>query len=955
MRRTTLLLAGLLVILIAIPAHGATITIINKDAAGQGLNDPTPATPVGGNPGTTIGQQRMNVFLKAAEFWSGILPGNVDIRVYASFSDLTCSTSTAVLGGTSPNYVESDFAGGIVPGVWYVVAEASQLAGYDLEPGNPYMTATFNSKLGQAGCLDGNYFYYGFDANTPVTDVNLLTTTLHEFAHGLGFISLADESTGKFCCDTQPRPDIFDAFTYDTTTKKSWNDMATDAERQASAINTGNLVWTGPAANAAGAAYLSKIPALMVSSPPAAAGTYTVGTAIFGAPLTAGNVTGTMVVALDPSDPTGPLTTDACSPLTNAAAVGGKIALVDRGTCAFVLKAKNVQTAGGIGIVVMNNVDGSPPNMAGTDPTITIPIVSISLGDGAKLRANLPATATIGLDPSHSAGMNAAGQMLLFAPSPVQPGSSVSHWDTSCVPNLLMEPNINNDLPIGVDITPDVLRDVGWWGTSPAGPTYYYVASVAHSAGGTPAAPAFFTSDFFVANEGTSDASVTFKFLGHDGDGTSGAEQSATIAAGKAVTYHDVLSSLFGLTGNNYGAVRIAANTASLKISSVTTTPTPDGTGAFGQSVPAVMSVQLITPGSPGAISGVREDATGRTNLVLLNATNQPLDVLISLWDDNGASLGTPLTKNLLPLEMTQLGRVIQTITGARNTANATIVLSTATSGGAFTAFASLLDNLGTNDPATLFASTGFGGSGAASFLVSSVARAAGGTPAAPAMYTTDFFVANVGSAAANVTLQYLAFGSSDGSTGPTRNYTLNPQTAYTFRDVLGTVFGISTTADKGAILVTSSSPGLAIDSVTTTPAPSGPGRFGQSVPGIPSPSWIRVGTKAAIVGVREDGTGRTNLVLVNGPPDGGITPYTIAVNYALFADNGTQLGTTQQATLAPLGMTQINRVVTNGVGAPTGSAGTLVLWTSTPGAVFTGFASLVNNGTNDPATLLPQ
>ena len=814
MRRTTSFLAGLLVLLVAFPAGAVTITIVNKDAAGLGLNDPTPAAPVGGNPGTTIGQQRMNVFLKAADFWSGILPGNVEIRIDASFSPLTCSKSTAVLGGTSPNYAESDFAGGILPGVWYVVAEASQLAGYDLEPGNSYMTTQFNSMLGQPGCLDGNFFYYGFDANTPANNVNLLTVTLHEFAHGLGFLSLADESTGALfgASQGQPQPDIFDAFVYDTTAKKSWNDMATDAERQASAINTGNLVWNGPAANAAGAAYL-----------------------------------------------------------------------VNR------------------------------------------------------------------------AGMNVNGQMLLYAPNPVQVGSNVSHWDTSCIPNLLMEPIINSDLPIGVDITPDALRDIGWWGTSPIGPTYYYVASVAHSTGGTPAAPAFFTSDLFVANEGASDANVTFRFLGHDADGTSGVEKTATIAAGKGVTYHDVLASLFGLPGNNYGAIRVAANTASLKISSVTTTPTPDGKGAYGQSVPAVTSAQLLQNGSPGVIAGVREDGTARTNLVLQNATEVPLDVLINLWDDNGANLGT-LSKNLLPLEMTQLGRIIQTITGARNTSNATLTLSTPTAGPAFTAFtafASLVNN-GTNDPATLFASTGYGGSGAASFIVSSVARAQGGS-SSPAFYTSDFFLANVGSSAANVTLQFLAFGTPDGSTGPKRSYSLNPQTAFTFRDVLGSVFGLSSNRDFGAILVSSDTPGLAIDSVTTTPAPSGPGRFGQSVPGIPRPSWIRTGTNAAIVGVREDGTARTNLVLVNGPPDGGIPPYTITVNYAFYGDDGTQLGTTQQATLAPLGMTQINRVVTTGVGAPSGSAGTLVLWTTTPGAVFTGFASLINNGTNDPATLLPQ
>ena len=68
MRRTTLLLAGLLVFLVALPAHAVTITIVNKDAAGQGLNDPTPATPVGGNPGTTIGQQRLNVLQEGRRY-----------------------------------------------------------------------------------------------------------------------------------------------------------------------------------------------------------------------------------------------------------------------------------------------------------------------------------------------------------------------------------------------------------------------------------------------------------------------------------------------------------------------------------------------------------------------------------------------------------------------------------------------------------------------------------------------------------------------------------------------------------------------------------------------------------------------------------------------------------------------------------------------------------------------
>ena len=38
---------------------GATITINDVDGPGEGFNDPTAATPVGGNSGTTIGQQRL--------------------------------------------------------------------------------------------------------------------------------------------------------------------------------------------------------------------------------------------------------------------------------------------------------------------------------------------------------------------------------------------------------------------------------------------------------------------------------------------------------------------------------------------------------------------------------------------------------------------------------------------------------------------------------------------------------------------------------------------------------------------------------------------------------------------------------------------------------------------------------------------------------------------------------
>jgi hypothetical protein len=105
--------------------------------------------------------------------------------------------------------------------------------------------------------------------------------------------------------------------------------------------------------------------------------------------------------------------------------------------------------------------------LGGADPTITIPSVRVTLPDGNLIRANLPVTATLGLDLTVRAGTNPAGRALLYAPLPMVPGSSTSHWDTSAFRNQLMEPAINTDLTHSVDVPEDMtlplLRDIGWY------------------------------------------------------------------------------------------------------------------------------------------------------------------------------------------------------------------------------------------------------------------------------------------------------------------------------------------------------------------------------------------------------------------------------------------------------------------------------------------------------------
>ncbi|HKV68508.1 MAG TPA: FlgD immunoglobulin-like domain containing protein, partial [Gaiellales bacterium] len=73
-----------------------------------------------------------------------------------------------------------------------------------------------------------------------------------------------------------------------------------------------------------------------------------------------------------------------------------------------------------------------------------------------------PTTVTMRLSPTQIAGLTANGHVKMFAPNPFQSGSSVSHWDVSCTPNLLMEPAINPDLTDSIDLADAMFRDLGW-------------------------------------------------------------------------------------------------------------------------------------------------------------------------------------------------------------------------------------------------------------------------------------------------------------------------------------------------------------------------------------------------------------------------------------------------------------------------------------------------------------
>ncbi|RYD56912.1 MAG: T9SS type A sorting domain-containing protein [Sphingobacteriales bacterium] len=78
----------------------------------------------------------------------------------------------------------------------------------------------------------------------------------------------------------------------------------------------------------------------------------------------------------------------ACGPLTNAGAIAGKVALIERGDCEFGAKALAAKNAGAVAVIIVNNVDGGPVGMGagavGAQVT-DIPVLMISKDDGAAI------------------------------------------------------------------------------------------------------------------------------------------------------------------------------------------------------------------------------------------------------------------------------------------------------------------------------------------------------------------------------------------------------------------------------------------------------------------------------------------------------------------------------------------------------------------------------------------
>ena len=223
---------------LTVPLAWAGSLVISQ---GAGFSDNTVVAPVGGNSGTTLGQQRSNVFNAAAQHWSSIVQPSLNITISAQFSTLFCDASGYIIASGGSTGSDKDFAGAPYASTWYPRALRNHLA-----PGSAIagaaITITANSKIGtDPACMTGASWYYGLDHNPGINQVDLLQIVKHEIGHGLGFITLVDLGSGA---KSGGFDDVFMKFLRDHSLNKWWPVMS-NAERVSSAIDSGDLVWTG--------------------------------------------------------------------------------------------------------------------------------------------------------------------------------------------------------------------------------------------------------------------------------------------------------------------------------------------------------------------------------------------------------------------------------------------------------------------------------------------------------------------------------------------------------------------------------------------------------------------------------------------------------------------------------------------------------------------------------------
>ncbi|MGZ4779642.1 MAG: hypothetical protein ACXV5L_10620, partial [Thermoanaerobaculia bacterium] len=275
--------------------------------------------------------------------------------------------------------------------------------------------------------------------------------------------------------------------------------------------------------------------------------------------------------------------------------------------------------------------------------------------------------------------------------------------------------------------------------------------------------------------------------------------------------------------------------------------------GTFGQYIPAIPYSQFISKSSTAtktllSLQQISQSANYRTNFGLVEASGEPVSVLLSVFDDKNKKVGE-IPVSLQASEHRQLNGLLAT--NGLSLEDGRIEVEVTSPTGRVTAYASVVDNR-TNDP--LLVSPVLRNSEATSsrFVLPSI----GDFDIGVAHWKSDVRLFNSGSTPAALTLSYYPQGN---PTAPsTLTTTLQPGEVRVFDNFVEANFNKHSTA--GSLVVTSAAPSSIVATAKTYTASSA-GTYGQFIPGVTPEQSIGAGEDALqILQLEQSSRFRTNI-----------------------------------------------------------------------------------------------
>jgi len=206
------------------------------------------------------------------------------------------------------------------------------------------------------------------------------------------------------------------------------------------------------------------------------------------------------------------------------------------------------------------------------------------------------------------------------------------------------------------------------------------------------------TTDLELHNRGDVQASYTVELLVRGQANPAPAAVSFELAPQTSIRYANVLEELFGFEGA--ATLRLTSVRGEIMASARTRTDAGAGAGFYGQYIEAMDGAAAAAGGQEIRLIQLESSAAARTNIGLVSTCGIPATVDVGLSLADGTPAGS-LSVELEPFESVQVNDAFSSLGGGQppvTADDAYAVVTSATPGAAFFAYASVVDN-GTNDP----------------------------------------------------------------------------------------------------------------------------------------------------------------------------------------------------------------------------------------------------------------